>query len=164
MTEPAAPTPSAEIRIRLFGRTDVGQIREHNEDNFLIADLTRRSRSLMEADREQLVSGFQPVEIEVENRQPPAPVLMHQCEGRAGHLPGETKPPGQSFAKMCLARSQTAGQRQHSAGFQSGGESFAQCHHFQLVRGGPLHDGCKKRIGAPASISKNSLAGFADPW
>ncbi|MBX3182144.1 MAG: Stp1/IreP family PP2C-type Ser/Thr phosphatase [Polyangiaceae bacterium] len=45
-----------EIRIHLFGRTDVGQIREHNEDNFLVADLTRRSRSLMEADRHQVVA------------------------------------------------------------------------------------------------------------
>ena len=41
--------------MRVFGRTDVGQIREHNEDNFLVADLTRKSRSLMETDREQLV-------------------------------------------------------------------------------------------------------------
>src|SRR5688572_28754280 len=44
------------IRVRLFGRTDVGQIREHNEDNFLVADLTRKSRSLMESDREQRVN------------------------------------------------------------------------------------------------------------
>src|SRR6187431_520164 len=41
-----------EIRLKLFGRTDVGQIREHNEDNFLVADLTRKTRSLMENDRE----------------------------------------------------------------------------------------------------------------
>src|SRR3954452_135325 len=41
----------ASIRLRLFGRTDVGQIREHNEDNFLVADLTRKTRSLLEADR-----------------------------------------------------------------------------------------------------------------
>ena len=44
-----------EVRLRVFGRTDVGQIREHNEDNFLVADLTRKSRSLMEGDREQVV-------------------------------------------------------------------------------------------------------------
>ena len=44
------------IRVRLFGRTDVGQIREHNEDNFLVADLTRKSRSLMETDRVQTVA------------------------------------------------------------------------------------------------------------
>jgi len=47
--------PRGEIQLRLFGRTDVGQIREHNEDNFLIANLTRRSRSLMETDRDQTV-------------------------------------------------------------------------------------------------------------
>jgi protein phosphatase len=50
------PSSGSGIRVRLFGRTDVGQIREHNEDNFLIADLTRRSRSLMESDREQRVA------------------------------------------------------------------------------------------------------------
>lgn len=47
---------SSGIRVRLFGRTDVGQIREHNEDNFLVADLTRKSRSLMESDRSQGVA------------------------------------------------------------------------------------------------------------
>ena len=53
MSDPSATRP--EIRVRLFGRTDVGQIREHNEDNFLVADLTRRSRSLLEGDREQVL-------------------------------------------------------------------------------------------------------------
>jgi protein phosphatase len=48
-------TAASGIRVRLFGRTDVGQVREHNEDNFLIADLTRKSRSLMEGDRVQVV-------------------------------------------------------------------------------------------------------------
>jgi protein phosphatase len=50
------PSNPSGIRVRLFGRTDVGQIREHNEDNFLVADLTRKTRSLMEADREQRVA------------------------------------------------------------------------------------------------------------
>ena len=50
------PNSGSGIRVRLFGRTDVGQIREHNEDNFLVADLTRGSRSLMESDREQRVA------------------------------------------------------------------------------------------------------------
>ena len=45
----------AELTLDVFGRTDVGQIREHNEDNFLVADLTRKSRSLMETDRHQQV-------------------------------------------------------------------------------------------------------------
>src|SRR5512136_23685 len=47
--------PQREIRIHVFGRTDVGQVREHNEDNFLVADLSRQTRSLMESDRFQVV-------------------------------------------------------------------------------------------------------------
>lgn len=47
----AAAKGSGEVRLKLFARTDVGQIREHNEDNFLVADLTRRSRGLLEANR-----------------------------------------------------------------------------------------------------------------
>jgi PPM family protein phosphatase len=43
--------PRGEIRVRLFARTDVGQIREHNEDNFLVADMTRKQRGLLEANR-----------------------------------------------------------------------------------------------------------------
>ncbi len=35
---------SPAIEMRVFGKTDVGQVREHNEDNFLIADLTRKAR------------------------------------------------------------------------------------------------------------------------
>lgn len=51
-----APPPSrGEIRVKLFARTDVGQIREHNEDNFLVADLTRKTRGLLEANRSGVV-------------------------------------------------------------------------------------------------------------
>ena len=39
------------IRLQLFGRTDVGQIREHNEDNFLVADLTSLARGIREENR-----------------------------------------------------------------------------------------------------------------
>jgi protein phosphatase len=41
--------------VKLFARTDVGQIREHNEDNFLVADMTRKSRGLLEANRTSVV-------------------------------------------------------------------------------------------------------------
>jgi protein phosphatase len=47
-----SPEAQGEIRVRLFARTDVGQVREHNEDNFLVADMTRRQRGLMEANRQ----------------------------------------------------------------------------------------------------------------
>ena len=55
MNDESPPDGQGEIRMNVFGRTDVGQIREHNEDNFLVADLSRKSRSLMEADRQQTV-------------------------------------------------------------------------------------------------------------
>jgi PPM family protein phosphatase len=69
-----SPTTSG-IRVRLFGRTDVGQIREHNEDNFLVADLTRKSRSLMESDRVQNVSE--------------RGTLLGVCDGMGGAAAGE---------------------------------------------------------------------------
>src|SRR5688572_29134468 len=41
---------SVAIEVRVFGQTDVGQVREHNEDNFLIADLTRKTREFSAAE------------------------------------------------------------------------------------------------------------------
>ena len=67
--------PSNQIRFRVFGRTDVGQVREHNEDNFLIANLTERKRSLMEADRKQVVG--------------PSGTVLGVCDGMGGAAAGE---------------------------------------------------------------------------
>jgi serine/threonine protein phosphatase PrpC len=50
-----SPPSRGEIRVKLFARTDVGQIREHNEDNFLVADMTRKTRGLLEANRAGIV-------------------------------------------------------------------------------------------------------------
>jgi protein phosphatase len=47
----ASNKAKGEVSIKLFARTDVGQVREHNEDNFLVADLTKRQRGLQEANR-----------------------------------------------------------------------------------------------------------------
>lgn len=69
VTQPETPVPpssgmapsndegasSTEVRVQLFARTDVGQVREHNEDNFLVADLSRRSRGLLEANRATVI-------------------------------------------------------------------------------------------------------------
>jgi PPM family protein phosphatase len=64
-----------EVRVKLFARTDVGQVREHNEDNFLVADLTQRSRGLMEANRSAAVGSHGAV--------------FAVCDGMGGAAAGE---------------------------------------------------------------------------
>jgi serine/threonine protein phosphatase PrpC len=81
----APPSPSApaampaveegQIRVRLFGRTDVGRIREHNEDNFLVADLSQNTRGLMENIRTHIVG--------------PHGTLFAVCDGMGGAAAGE---------------------------------------------------------------------------
>jgi PPM family protein phosphatase len=66
---------TGNIIIKVFGRTDVGQIREHNEDNFIIADLSRRSRGLLEEHRLQTVG--------------PRGSLLGVCDGMGGAAAGE---------------------------------------------------------------------------
>ncbi len=39
-------TPSGEVIVHVFGRTDVGRTREHNEDTFAVADLTTFNATL----------------------------------------------------------------------------------------------------------------------
>jgi protein phosphatase len=39
-------TPSGKVIVHVFGRTDVGRTREHNEDTFAVADLTTFNASL----------------------------------------------------------------------------------------------------------------------
>jgi protein phosphatase len=68
-------TVAGEIRVKLFARTDVGQIREHNEDNFLVADLSRKSRGLLEANRSGALG--------------PHGSLFAVCDGMGGAAAGE---------------------------------------------------------------------------
>ena len=86
VTQPQTPVPSAvsseldlasgpDVRVKLFARTDVGQVREHNEDNFLVADLSRRSRGLLEANRATAIG--------------PQGAVFAVCDGMGGAAAGE---------------------------------------------------------------------------
>src|SRR5271165_4216709 len=79
MTDAEAPASSTGragiINLNVFGRTDVGQIREHNEDNFLVADLTRKTRSLTESERRPVVGA--------------RGVVLGVCDGMGGAAAGE---------------------------------------------------------------------------
>ena len=43
---PPSPSPGGDVVVHVFGRTDVGRMREHNEDAFVVADLTRGNATL----------------------------------------------------------------------------------------------------------------------
>ena len=89
VTQPPTPVPSSvssatdvstseggpDVRVKLFARTDVGQVREHNEDNFLVADLSRRSRGLLEANRATVIG--------------PQGAVFAVCDGMGGAAAGE---------------------------------------------------------------------------
>ena len=142
-----------EIRIRLFGRTDVGQIREHNEDNFLVADLTRRSRGLLEADREQIVGD--------------RGTVLGVCDGMGGAAAGEVasqlavdiiyerllagrrrRPSATSSRAASSARSRTRA----SASSTRPGRSHAARHgHDRDHRGARRRRACSSRRSATAA-------------
>jgi protein phosphatase len=74
-TSSSPNTPRGEIRLKLFARTDVGQVREHNEDNFIVADLSRKTRGLLEANRLAVVGKHG--------------LLFSVCDGMGGAAAGE---------------------------------------------------------------------------
>src|SRR5215467_13121400 len=66
----------APIDIEIFGKTDVGLIREHNEDNFLIADVTAGVRSN---------DGKDPLKLKLGDKG----ALLLVCDGMGGAAAGE---------------------------------------------------------------------------
>ena len=64
---------AAAIEVRVFGQTDVGQVREHNEDNFLVADLTKKTRE------------FDPAEVHTLGR---SGAVFGVCDGMGGAAAG----------------------------------------------------------------------------
>src|SRR6185295_16841741 len=69
------PVPP-DIRIEVFGKTDVGLVREHNEDNFLVADVTAGVR---------VADGRDPFTFKIGERGG----LMLVCDGMGGAAAGE---------------------------------------------------------------------------
>lgn len=69
------PSPP-NIKLEVFGKTDVGLIREHNEDNFLVADVTGGFRSNDLA---------QPLEFPLGDKG----ALLLVCDGMGGAAAGE---------------------------------------------------------------------------
>ncbi|HEX6533871.1 MAG TPA: protein phosphatase 2C domain-containing protein [Gemmatimonadaceae bacterium] len=57
MTIPVEPSPAftGDVIVHVFGRTDVGRTREHNEDAFLVADLSTDNASLQPEVRTHVV-------------------------------------------------------------------------------------------------------------
>jgi serine/threonine protein phosphatase PrpC len=47
--------PNGSVRVTVFGKTDLGRTRDHNEDTFLVADLTQGNASLQPEVREHQV-------------------------------------------------------------------------------------------------------------
>ncbi len=82
MSEPENPSSikatskgDAGITVSVFGRTDVGLVREHNEDNFLVADLSKENRSIKPEVRDHIVGE--------------KGTLFSVCDGMGGAAAGE---------------------------------------------------------------------------
>jgi serine/threonine protein phosphatase PrpC len=67
---------SPEIKITVYGKTDVGLVREHNEDCFLIADATHDTRES---------APHEPIQLQVG----PKGALLLVCDGMGGAAAGE---------------------------------------------------------------------------
>ncbi len=72
--EQTKPTPPG-IAVDYFGRTDVGLVREHNEDNFLVVDLAQQKRGI----------GASILHTKIEG----AGTLFAVCDGMGGAAAGE---------------------------------------------------------------------------
>lgn len=81
-TDKVAAVPASEpkqtpkgIAVDYFGRTDVGLVREHNEDNFLVVDLEKQKRGIDAAILHTRIEG--------------AGALFAVCDGMGGAAAGE---------------------------------------------------------------------------
>lgn len=73
---PEAPTSAPSVRIRLFGRSDVGQVREHNEDSFVWGRLSESPKTTAP-------------DATLDTELPAEGVLLGVCDGMGGAAAGE---------------------------------------------------------------------------
>lgn len=71
-----SPVVEGAVRYRYFGMTDVGLVREHNEDNFLVTDLATGARGI---DGDEILSGVVA----------PRGLVLAVCDGMGGAAAGE---------------------------------------------------------------------------
>ena len=80
-------TPRGTITVHVFGRTDVGRTREHNEDTFAVADLTTLNASLQPEVRQHTLG--------------PRGTLFMVADGMGGAAAGEV---ASSMAVECIVQ------------------------------------------------------------
>lgn len=77
MNDQSSSSASTErsVQVTLFGKTDVGQIREHNEDNFVLADLSTQALLVCDDNYDSALTG--------------SGLLLGVCDGMGGAAAGE---------------------------------------------------------------------------
>lgn len=127
---------SGGLRLKLFGRTDVGQIREHNEDNFLVANLATGARGLMEDNRNFTIG--------------PGGLVLGVCDGMGGAAAGEVA--SQMAVDMIFERISAGGpavERDELARRLVRAIEYTGAHIFQEARA----DRGKRGMGTTATIA-----------